>query len=162
MEKFLWRNGENTLQATISRMVACDGLPFRIFVMSHDIRKGLEAQRFSPQPKSKETIKQLVIVHGAAIRMIISSELAKLKEDGTRYSLTFDEWTSTRNRRCMNVHVHAGNSRFWSLGMVRVFGTMPAEKCVQLLGTKLAMFGLSLQHDIVAICTDGASVMKKV
>ena len=37
MEKFLWRNDENTLQATISRMVECDGLPFRIFVMSHDV-----------------------------------------------------------------------------------------------------------------------------
>ena len=46
--------------------------------------------------------------------------------------------------------------------MVRVLGTMPAEKCVQLLETKLAMFGLSPQHGIVAICTDGASVMKKV
>ena len=56
----------------------------------------------------------------------------------------------------MNINVRAGTSRFWSLGMVRVFGTM------LVLETKLAMFGLSLQHDIVAICTDGASVMKKV
>lgn len=39
---------------------------------------------------------------------------------------------------------------------------MPAEKCIELLQCKLKEFGLSLSEDIVAICTDGASVMCKV
>jgi hypothetical protein len=39
---------------------------------------------------------------------------------------------------------------------------MPAERCIELLEKKLATFGLSLSKDIVAICTDGASVMCKV
>ena len=46
--------------------------------------------------------------------------------------------------------------------MVRVQGSMPAEKCVELLENKLREFGLSLEKDIVCICTDGASVMRKV
>jgi len=39
---------------------------------------------------------------------------------------------------------------------------MPADRCVELVDEKLAEFGLSLERDIVSICTDGASVMKKV
>ena len=39
---------------------------------------------------------------------------------------------------------------------------MPAEKCVELLEQKLLNFGLDLCADIVAIVTDGASVMVKV
>jgi hypothetical protein len=104
----------------------------------------------------------MVMEHGEAIRAVVCQEIADLKNAGTRFSLTFDEWTSTRNRRYMNVNVHAAGRQIWNLGMVRVIGTMPAEKCVQLLESKLSNFGLSLTDDIVAICTDGASVMKKV
>ncbi|KAL0860167.1 hypothetical protein ABMA27_010474 [Loxostege sticticalis] len=39
---------------------------------------------------------------------------------------------------------------------------MPAETCIRLLKTKLFEFELSLDRDIVAITTDGASVMCKV
>ena len=162
MSKFVAQNLEHSLQAAIARMVACDGLPFRVFITSPDIRKGLEAQGFSPLPKSKETIKKMVMDHGRAIQALVCSEIKQRKKAGTRFSLTFDEWTSTRNRRYMNINVHVAGGEFWSLGMVRVHGAMPAEKCVALLETKLADFGLSLEHDVVAICTDGASVMKKV
>ena len=41
-------------------------------------------------------------------------------------------------------------------------GSMPAERCVELLELKLTSFGLSLAKGIVSICTDGASVMTKV
>jgi len=46
--------------------------------------------------------------------------------------------------------------------MIRVHGSMPAEKCVELLQQKLSDFGLNLTEDIVCISTDGASVMTKV
>jgi len=55
MSKFLMHNVENSLRAAITHMEACDGLPFRVFIKSPDIRKGLVAQGFSPLPKSNET-----------------------------------------------------------------------------------------------------------
>lgn len=64
-----------------------------------------------------------------------------------------------RNRRYMNINVHSSN---WNLGLCRVWGSMPAERCVEILKAKLENFGLNLSVDIVAIITDGASVMKKV
>ena len=139
-----------------------DGIPFRLFITSPDIRKGLEAQGFSPLPKSRETVKKMVMKHGNRIRETVCKEIEQLKTAGKRFSLTFDEWTSTRNRRYMNINVHAAGGEFWNLGMVRVHGSMPAEKCVTMLEGKLSDFGLLLKHDVVAICTDGASVMKKV
>jgi len=59
----------------------------------------------------------------------------------------------------MNVNVHGEGGRYWNLGLKRVQGSMPAERCVELLQAKLAEFGLSLEKDIVCVCTDGASVM---
>ena len=35
--------------------------------------------------------------------------------------------------------------------MIRIHGSMPAEKCVELLEQKLSDFGLSLSEDIVCI-----------
>lgn len=45
---------------------------------------------------------------------------------------------------------------------MRIPGTIPAEKCVELLTDKLKTHQISLWNDIVAIMTDGAAVMKKV
>ena len=61
----------------------------------------------------------------------------------------------------MTVNLH-GLGTFWNLGLARVEGSMPAEKCIELLDEKLAEFELNLSDDIVSICTDGASVMRKV
>ena len=62
----------------------------------------------------------------------------------------------------MNINLHARNCRFWSLGLIRISGSMSAEKCIELLGQKLAQHGLDLRKDIIGIMIDGASVMKKV
>lgn len=48
------------------------------------------------------------------------------------------------------------------MGLARIHGSLPAEKCIDLLREKLLKHKLDLDRDIVAIITDGASVMKKV
>ncbi|GBP60458.1 hypothetical protein EVAR_37494_1 [Eumeta japonica] len=91
-------------------------------------------------------------------------ELSQLKETGHRFSLTFDEWTSSSNRRCLNINAHTyANDRalFWNLGLTRIFGSMPATVCVETIRKKLKKFEIDLDEDIVAITTDGASVMVK-
>ena len=162
MNKFLIDRNENTLQAVIARMTARDGLPFRVFTTSPDLRRGLTALGLGNLPTSSESVKQLVMSQGRKVRSFVMEELASRKNNGERFSLTFDEWTSARNRRYMNVNVHAQGPKYWSLGLIRVQGSMPAEKCVSLLEEKLQQFGLSLEHDVACICTDGASVMTKV
>jgi hypothetical protein len=148
--------------ATISRMAACDGLPFLTFVTSKDLRRSLAALGFGEIPKSPNGIRKIVVDHANQIRTQVTDELKNLKKNGARFSVSFDEWTSTRNRRYMNVNVHADGQNYWNLGLIRVKGSMDAESCVRLLSKKLDMFDLSLETDIVGIVTDGASVMTKV
>lgn len=49
----------------------------------------------------------------------------------------------------------------WNLGLVRVQGSLPAEKCVDIIYKKLMDFKLNM-NDIVSVTTDGASVMVKL
>ena len=61
---------------------------------------------------------------------------------------------------CVNLHDEAHNVT--SLGMVRVTGSMPAEKALELLDARLEEFGLDRERHIVGATTDGASVMIKL
>lgn len=162
MIKYVMDSNDRSLQAVISRMTARDGLPFSVFTTSPDLRKCLLALGYDHIPNSAEHIKQLVMNQGRKVRSFLTSELATRRQQGHRFSLTFDEWTSTRNRRYMVVNVHEQGPKYWCLGLIRVHGSMPADKCVSLLENKLAEFNINLENDIVGICTDGASVMTKV
>jgi hypothetical protein len=93
---------------------------------------------FSSIPKSKRTIKTMVMDDGKKVRSFVMEEMCQLKTAGQRFSLTFDEWTSSRNRCYKCVNVHAKDAKFWSLGLIRVHGLMPAEKCVTLLECRLS------------------------
>ena len=79
---------------------------------------------------------------------------------GARFSISFDESTTARNRRYVNINLHNEND-FHSLGMVRVEGIMSAERAVDLVKGRLSKFNLNLDNDIVATITDGASIMNK-
>lgn len=151
----------NSLSATVSRLTSCDGLPFHVFASSPDLRRVMASSGYE-LPRSHNAVRGLVISHAGEIRMQVMDELKKLKSENQRFSLTFDEWTSNQNRRYMVINVHRNGPKFWSLGLVRVHGSMPAERCIELIKKKLQSFGLDLESDIVGICTDGASVMCKV
>jgi hypothetical protein len=162
MSKYLMGTAKfNSMAATVSRMTSCDGMPFHVFASSPDLRRLMASSGYE-LPRSPNAIRALVMGHAGEIRMLVIHELKKLKSENQRFSLTFDEWTSNQNRRYMVINVHRNGRQFWSLGLVRVHGSMPAERCVQLIRNKLDSFGLDLDFDIVGICTDGASVMCKV
>jgi len=80
------------------------------------------------------------------------------KEAGKFCSVTLDEYTSIRSRRYMNVNLYY-DSHPVNLGMVRIKGSLPAERVENLVKERLHEFGLEME-DIVAATTDGASEMK--
>lgn len=94
------------------------------------------------------TIKLIVMNYGMTWKMKILRELAYLKENNHRLRLTFDEWSSSMNKRYMNANVHTfliDNVVFLNLKLICVFGSMPDES---ILKTKLTEFGLVLEKDI--------------
>ncbi|GLV44529.1 hypothetical protein CBL_12124 [Carabus blaptoides fortunei] len=151
---------ESTLDLTLARMTALDVLPFNIFVTSKDLRQLLISSGFK-LPVSANTIRKLVVNYGLKIRKLISKEINHCKVLGTRFSFSFDEWTSTSNKRYMNINVHIPN-KHWNLGLIRVYGSMHAEKCIEVLKTRLNVHNLNIDTDIVAIVTDGPNVMVRV
>ena len=50
------QQNDNTLSATLARMTARDGLPFRVFVTSPDLRRGLIAMGFGNLPHSENHV----------------------------------------------------------------------------------------------------------
>ena len=48
-----------------------------------------------------------------------------------------------------------------SLGMIRIKGTLPAKKAVELTQKKFDELGLAVQKHIFGVVSDSASIMKK-
>ncbi|GFS72411.1 putative AC transposase [Trichonephila clavipes] len=141
-------------------MTELDVLPFQVFCTSTELRKSLSVRGFKNLPTSINTIRTVInYIKGA--RNSLKHELLELKVNGEKFCLTFDEWMSVRNRRYLNISIHS-EKEFWNIGLTHVLGSMPAEKCVKVLKSKLAKQGLSLKEDIESITTDGATVMKTI
>lgn len=108
-------------------MASLDGIPFKLFCTSEDIRKGLTARGFRNIPKSSNTIRKCVLRYAEKIRNETIIQFDKLKSDGCKFSVSYDEWTSIRNRRYINVNIHSKDET-WNLGLGGAFGKLPAEK----------------------------------
>lgn len=106
------RTVDDSLSAVISRMVARDGLPFQKFCRSFDLRRLLTAKGYTV-PKSANSIKNLVMEYGVKIRREIRATILEQLKEGTRFSLTFDEWTSLKNQRYININVHTAGIKFY-------------------------------------------------
>ena len=140
--------------------MSVDGLTFNQIANSSLISRAFKANDYS-MPKSFQTIRDHFVKEFKNTLMTVSEKVNTAKKNGDRFSISFDESTSVRNRRYMNLYLHDGQS-FQSLGMIRVKGSMKSEKAIELVQGRLAKFNLNLDTDIVATITDGASVMMKV
>ena len=81
---------------------------------------------------------------------------------GQRFSASLDEYTSKAHSRYMNINLHLHSGDPIGLGMIRVRGSLPADRAAQMVNDKLKEFGLSEECHIVAVVTDGAAVMVKM
>ena len=66
-----------------------------------------------------------------------------------------------KNRRYINVNCHVKDD-FFSLGVPRAYGSMPATRQIEVLTERLEIFDISFERDVIAITTDGAKVMTKM
>lgn len=151
---------DNSAEAIVSRMVAKDGIPFRLFCESDDLRCAMLSRGVS-LPKSADTVKQMVMKYGNSIEEKICNDLQNRKSKGESFSCTLDEWTSVKFRRYVNINIHTFDSIVYNLGLVRVSGSLSAESCVSLVVNRLEKFQLDVAKDIVSVTTDGAACMVK-
>lgn len=107
---FTKSTNDDSLDDVLARMTALDGFPFSVFITSDDLRKLLLA-KYTDLPKSVKavTIRKRVMNYSEQIRKQVTAELKHLKSTGERFSLSFDEWTSTSNKRYMATFIHIKN-----------------------------------------------------
>lgn len=144
-------------------MVAVDGFPLRKFCSSEVLRKLLTSVYKCSPPKSPTGITTIMTEKYDEKKRELTKQIQTMKKNGDRFVVSLDVWTSTHNRRYMNVILHGdfGDLKFKNQGLLRIIGSMPAEAGLNYLEQRLAQYGLTL-NDIVCLVTDGASVMTKM
>ena len=152
---------KKTQSEMYSRLAAVDRLSFNQIATSSFIRDAMREKKLVAH-SSPNTIRSKVSEFYQAAKEEVKQHLAKLKKGGVRFSLTFDEWSGLNCRRYMTINIHHGDSRHYNLGMIRVWGSQTAETLLKIVELRLAEFGLSVDPDVVAMVTDGASIMRKL
>ena len=143
----------------VSQLTAIDGLTFNQIATSERLHRAFKADGYD-LPGSHKKVRDLVMKQKEDIVKTIRGELNAIKLRDGRFSITFDESTSMRNRRYVNINVHFQGG-FRSLGLVRIQGSLNAAKAIKLVEERLQLFDLNLNKDVVATITDGASLMVK-
>ena len=105
--------------------MSVDGLTFNQIANSSLISRAFKADGYS-MPKSPQTICDHFVKEFKNTLMIVSEKVNTAKKNGDRFSISFDESTSVRNRRYMNLYLHDGQN-FQSLGMIRVKSSMKKQ-----------------------------------
>ena len=127
---------KDSLSVILSELVACDGLPVRALSKSQRIRDALGAQGYKVSA-DVNAIRAIIMKQGVEIKTLFKKQYQDIRNLNHRFSLTLDEYTSMQNRRYMNINVYVEG---WNLGLVRIFGSMPAEKAVAVVKKKLDEF----------------------
>ena len=160
IKEYLVKKDKMELPERVGRLCAEDLISFRTVAGSKQIQELFTKLGYNG-PKNHKSVKNYVMEERQRVKKIFIENFAKLKAKGQRFSCTTDEYTSTGNRRYMNLNVHIAGGDFHSLGLIRIVGSAPAKKMVELFTKRLAEYGLDIKKDIIATTTDGAEVMKK-
>ena len=148
------------LNEIVARLVSEDGFTVNGITKSSFIRQSISDKGFS-LPKNPAKVMDLVISYFKEQKSKTVEILNKRVNSGERFSLTLDEWTSVANKRYININIHCKDSVSFNLGLVRIIGICDAKETQRIVIQHLKEFGISLEKDIVASTTDGASVMCK-
>ena len=110
----------------MARLAAEDGFSINAisrsdFISHHFEREGLR------QPKNPSDIMTLIVNFANEKQSELRQQLQQMKEQEQRFSLTIDEWTSTANKRYLNVNLHGSGDYVACLGLVRIIDTFTAE-----------------------------------
>ncbi|GBM50651.1 hypothetical protein AVEN_86340-1 [Araneus ventricosus] len=133
-----------------------------LFCSSSDLRYIFSKSGFQLS-NSPNTIRSIVTNFANTVKADLIIEFEYLKEHEERFTLSFDEWTSQKNQRYLNLNVHHKEKHF-NLGLIRIHGSCTAEHTISLIKEKkhLENFGLDSDTHIIGVTTYGACVMVKV
>jgi DNA-binding protein len=112
-------------------MAVEDGFSFNQIASSEFVSVGFGNLGLK-HPKSRNTVSNYVNNFIATMETETKKEFVKAFQNGERFSIVIDEWTSVRNRRFLNVCVVTMDS-CTNLGLARCRGSMTAFRTTELL-----------------------------
>ena len=115
---YFFKSKKQSLGELVSQSTAMDGFTFNQIATSERLRRAFKADGYD-LPRSHKKVRDLLMKQREDIVKTIRGELNAIKLRDGRFSITFDESTSVRNRRYMNINVHFQGG-FRSLGMIRI------------------------------------------
>ena len=151
---------KTTLEEAIASLAAEDGLSFNQIAKSKMIRRGLESLGYDKIPTSPNGVSAKISSFSQSVIKQYKEEICEARKS-SKFSVVFDEWSSVRIRRYVNITVLCGN-KFWNLGLARIIGSATSENCLNVVESTLKTFGIEFKNDIVCIITDGCNVMKRI
>jgi hypothetical protein len=126
-----------SLEETVSRLATESNMSIRMITKTEYLRQKLAAD-FPRQnlPKNQSDVIKLVKKFYDKVKQETIDKIQELKDEGKKFSMTLDEWTSLRNVRFLNINIHYAiedETRYINLGMVRIKGSCPAEIMLRLV-----------------------------
>ncbi|XP_052566412.1 uncharacterized protein LOC120430261 [Culex pipiens pallens] len=156
IEPFIHKKPMNEM---VARLAAQDGLTISAITNSKFIRTSF-AQRGYQLPLSKTSVMKLIHDYYEIAKQQTVQQIQDKLAELHFLSITLDEWTSSGNRKYLNVNVHFGDGAFFNLGLVRVKGSFPAEKILEAVDQHLECFAIR-DRNVAAATSDAAKVMEK-
>lgn len=101
-EFFKEKKDKDNLEVVLSRMVSLDGLSFRVFTTSRDLRNALKPDGYEV-PKSPTTIRNIVMEFAEKTRNQEKTVINQLVQKCDRFCISHDEWLSMKTRRYLNI-----------------------------------------------------------
>lgn len=153
----------SSLEEIISKLAAVDGISIRAITRSEFIRESISNRGYK-LPKNETDVMQLIHDHFKVMKEKMIVELSEKIKNNLRFSLTLDEWTSSRTKKYVNVILHCAPDPYaksYNLGLVRIFGSCTATKLLKVVSEHLASFKVNYEQHIVGTTGDGASLMVK-
>ena len=139
------------------RMAAKDGFSLHTIASSHDIRQGFVARGFKKIPTDRHAVRRYIQSFRASVQHDLKETIQSKLSDGEKVSVTFDEWTSVRNRKYMCVNLHGKSGELQPLGLSKIYGSAPASVLAEKLVRRPNDYRVNMAKDVVALICDGAS-----
>ena len=157
IDKFITRP---TLSEIISKLAAIDRFSFNQISKSEFIRQSIAVKGFNLARNSSD-IMQLMMDFYIQKKGELIKKISTLKLNDQKFSISIDEWTSVNNKRYIDVHMYYSSKESANLGLTPITGSCTSERTLELIDVKLNSFSLSLKQDVLAVMSDGASIMQK-
>ena len=116
-----FKKEKESVSEVIAQLVAKDGFSFHQIARSPLTRRAFKSDGFDIPVSRQGVLNQFMREYKLTLESI-ADDIPAAKEEGVR----FDESTSVRNRRYVNLNLHNATN-FQSFGLIRINGSMNAE-----------------------------------